>query len=61
MNTELRHKVKELKVYQGIAYKEIAQYLEISRNSFYNWLNGYYELSNEKEQHLKEIISILKE
>lgn len=61
MNNELRHKVKELKVYQGITYKEIAEYLEISRNSFYNWLNGYYELSNKKEQYLKEIISILKE
>ena len=61
MNTELRHKVKELKVYQGITYKEIAEYLEISRNSFYNWLNGYYEFSLEKENKLNEIISILKE
>jgi hypothetical protein len=36
-------------------------YLEISRNGFYNWLNGYYNLSAEKEKRLKEIIDIIKE
>lgn len=61
MNDELRYKVKELKIYQDIAYKEIAEYLEVSRNSFYNWLKGYYELSFEKEQRLKEIVGTLKE
>ena len=61
MNTELRRKVKELKVYQNITYTEIAEYLEVSRNSFYNWLNGYYELSLEKENRLNEIIGTLKE
>lgn len=49
MNNEiLRKQVKELKVYQDINYKEIAEYLEIQRNSFYNWLKGYYNLSDDK-------------
>ena len=50
MNDELRRKVKELKVYQDITYKELAEYLEIQRNSFYNWLKGYYNFSEEKQQ-----------
>lgn len=62
MNNEiLRKQVKELKVYQDINYKEIAEYLEIQRNSFYNWLKGYYNLSDDKQQQLKEIITNLKE
>ena len=61
MNNQLRKEVKELKVFQGITYTEIAEYLEVSRNSLYNWLNGYYEFSLEKENKLNEIISILKE
>lgn len=47
MNEALRRKVKELKVYQDISYKEVAEYLEIQRNSFYNWLKGYYNLNEE--------------
>lgn len=61
MNNQLRKEVKELKVFQGITYTEIAEYLEVSRNSFYNWLNGYYEFSLEKEIRLNEIIGLLKE
>lgn len=61
MNEALRRKVKELKVYQDISYKELAEYLEIQRNSFYNWLKGYYNLSEEKQQQLTDIINNLKE
>ena len=28
---------------------------------FYNWLNGYYNLSTEKENRLKEILILLSE
>lgn len=49
MNDELRRKCKELKAFQDISYKEMATYLEIKRNSFYNWLKGYYNLSIEKQ------------
>lgn len=47
-NDFLRKQVKELKIFQDISYKEIAEYLEIQRNSFYNWLKGYYNLSDDK-------------
>ena len=61
MNEALRKQVKELKVYQDITYKELAEYLEIQRNSFYNWLNGYYNLSQEKQLRLLEIIALISE
>ena len=61
MNDELRRKVKELKVYQDITYKELAEYLEIQRNSFYKWHKGYYNFSQEKQQQLTDIINNLKE
>lgn len=61
MNEALRKQVKELKVYQDITYKELAEYLEIQRNSFYNWLKGYYNLSEEKQIQLQDIINNLKE
>lgn len=48
MNDNLRLSVKELKMMYGVNYNEIAEYLEIKRNSFYNWLKGYYDLSIEK-------------
>lgn len=61
MNEALRKQVKELKVYQNITYKELAEYLEIQRNSFYNWLKGYYNLGDEKQKQLQDIINNLKE
>ena len=61
MNEFLRNEVKYLKVYQNVQYKEIAELLEIQRASFYNWLKGYYDLGEEKQRRLKEIIGDLKE
>lgn len=61
MQDELRKQVKLLKALQNVSYNEISMYLEISRNGFYNWLKGYYNLSAEKEKRLKEIIDIIKE
>lgn len=40
MQNELRLQVKLLKAVQGVSYTEIAEHLEIHRNSLYNWLNG---------------------
>lgn len=57
----LRNEVKLLKALQGISYKEIAEYINLPQKSFYNWLNGQYEFSEERERDLKEIISLLKE
>ena len=61
MNDILRREVKLLKALTDISYKELAGYLEIKQDSFYNWLRGYYELSAEKQRRLSEIIATLKE
>lgn len=58
---DLRKELKLLKALQGISYTEIAEYLEIRRTSLYNYLNGQYELSAEKQSRLIEIIDFLKE
>lgn len=61
MNDKLRKEVKLLKVFQDISYKEIAELLEIRTDSFYNWLCGYYDLGNKKQERLLDIIDTLKE
>ena len=61
MQDILRKKVKVLKALQNITYTEIAEDLEINRNSFYNWLSGQYDLSKEKENRLIEIIDLISE
>lgn len=61
MNNYLREQCKLLKALQNISYKELAEYLEIKQDSFYSWLRGYYNLSDEKQQRLKEILTNLKE
>lgn len=61
MNEKLRKEVKLLKALQGISYKEIADYLEIRQDSFYNWLKGYYDLGEERQNRLFDVIACLKE
>lgn len=61
MNEFLRKECKLLKAMQGISYKEIAEYLELKQDSFYCWIKGYYDLGENKQRQLKEIISNLKE
>lgn len=61
MNDEkLRKSVKLLKATGGIKnYNEIAELLEMSKGSLYNWLKGYYNLGYAKKQKLKSIIQDL--
>ena len=61
MNDKLRKEVKLLKALQGISYKEIAEFLEIRQDSFYNWLKGYYEFGEERQRRLWDVIACLKE
>lgn len=61
MNDKLRKEVKLLKALQGISYKEVAEFLEIRQDSFYNWLKGYYEFSEERQRRLLDVIACLKE
>ncbi len=61
MDDFLRNQCKYLKCYQGISYKEIAEYLEIRQDSFYSWLKGYYSFSVDRKEKLKGIIDTLRE
>lgn len=61
MDDNLRNECKYLKCYQGITYKEIAEYLEIRQDSFYSWLKGYYNFSIDRKEQLKDIIANLRE
>lgn len=59
-NEDLRKQVRLCKVYNNEwSYKQFAEVIDITPNSFYNWLNGYYELSYQKEKILKELLSDL--
>lgn len=60
MNERLRKQVKVLKALDDVQYKELADFLEIKPNSFYNWLRGQYDLSYDKQLRLQEIIDTLK-
>lgn len=58
----LRQQVKLCKVYNPEwSYKQMAEVLNISTYGFYNWLHGYYELSNKREAELRELIADLME
>ena len=61
MDEFLRNECKYLKCFQGITYKEIAEYLEIRQDSFYNWLKGNYNFSDKRIEKLKCIIDTLRE
>lgn len=57
---KLREQVKLCKVYNSDwSYKQIAEVIEITPHAFYNWLNGYYELSHRKAVELQELLSDL--
>ena len=57
---DLRRKVKLLKAADSIkSYAELAEMLEMSRDSFYNWLRGYYDFGAAKKERLREIIDDL--
>lgn len=54
---ELRRMARLVKAnYTDITFKSLAEYLEISEAGFYNWLNGYYELSKSKSHKLECIV-----
>ena len=61
MDEFLRNECKYLKCYKDIRYKQIADYLGIKQDSFYNWLKGYYDFSYKRRTQLQYIIRILKE
>lgn len=53
----LRQQVKIAKALNPeYSYKDFAGYLNITNNSFYNWLARYYDLSSNKAIQLEDII-----
>lgn len=54
----LRKQVKVAKALndEDFTYKDFAAAIDITDHSFYNWLNGYYELSNDKARYLQGIV-----
>ena len=59
MNTQdfLRKQVKHAKAeYDDIYLKDFATYIDITEHAFYNWLHGYYDLSDCKFNKLHSII-----
>lgn len=59
MQENLRKQVKVVKALysEDFTYKDIAEMLEININSFYNWLNNYYDLGREKEKVLQAFVN----
>ena len=52
----LRNQVKLAKVCSDITYKQLAQAIDIRFQSFYNWMNGAYDLSYKKAKELQDIV-----
>lgn len=53
----LRKQVKLAKACTDwLTFKDLAATLDITDHSFYNWLNGYYELSSKKAAQLQDLI-----
>lgn len=54
---EVRKMVKLAKAKNDdIYYKDFADYLNITQHGFYNWLKGYYRLSEQNIKKLREIV-----
>ena len=57
MQDNLRKQVKLAKACNDdIYYKDFAEYLEITEHAFYNWLNGYYNLSDKNARKLRDLV-----
>lgn len=54
--SDLRFEVRLLKILYGVSYAFVASAIDIKSISMYKWLSGDYELSQEKEERLQDII-----
>jgi len=56
----LREQTKLCKVYNpDWSYKQMAEVIGMTAHAFYNWLNGYYNLSRRKQQLLESLLNDL--
>lgn len=53
----LREQVKLCKVFHNVSYIYFAEQLEITKNSFYNFMHEQYNLSESKAEELEEIVT----
>ena len=54
---ELRKQVRLARACnEDIYYKHFAAYLDMTEQSFYNWLNGSYDISAENVKKLKSVV-----
>ncbi len=58
---EIRKRVRLLKAIQNTSYKYLAECLEISKSSMYNWMHSQFDLSDKRAQQLERIINDLEE
>ena len=57
---ELRKQIRILKAIGQIdSIGEVAEMIDISVGSFYNWINGYYNLGQNKKRLLTDIVNDL--
>lgn len=57
----LRYEVKQLKAIKDISYKKVSEMLGMNTRSFYAWLNNNYNLGEEKQRKLFNIVKELRE
>lgn len=57
--SNLRWLTKLAKITSDFNYNEMAEVLQITDHAFYNWLNGYYDLSVTKANKLKSLLADL--
>ena len=57
--SNLRWLTKLAKIKSDFNYNEMAEVLQITDHAFYNWLNGYYDLSVTKASKLKSLLADL--
>lgn len=58
LNNIYRLETRLLKANKGIKYKEMQEYLKLSKSGFMHWINKYYDLSDSK---LEEVAAMLQE
>lgn len=52
----IRFNLKLIKLNKIFSYKEIAEIIGIKQKSMYNYLNGYFDLSQEKQDNAISLI-----
>lgn len=60
-NEILRNEVKELKLQEGVSYKEFVEIINYNYSTFYSWLRGSFNYSEEKLEDIENLINSIKE